>query len=75
MTAGNNITLKWAATLVGVLLVFASIVFGYVRPRMDDHETRIRTLEVYMIEQRTDTKYIKQGIKDIKGQLVKDERR
>jgi len=81
--ATNNNNVRWITALVGFLVVFSGVVFGFVRPRiardeaeyrslLADHERRIRSIEECMHEQKVDLKYIKSGITDIRNQLAKD---
>ena len=66
-----NGNLRWVTALVGLLVVFASIMIFYVRPALADHEERLRTVEECMIEHRSDMKYMKAGIKDIREHMVR----
>jgi len=85
MAKNMNGNTRWLTALVGLLVIFAGVVGGFVRQReginqnhaqIADHEERMRTVEESMAEQRVNTQYIKSGIEEIKKHMVrKDDRR
>jgi hypothetical protein len=80
MAKNNGFWLKVAGIALALALTGAAVVTGFVsdshqikdnRDNIKDHEERMRTVETAVIEQRTDTGYIKESLVRIEKKLNK----
>ncbi len=78
MAKKNNLFWKKAGVILSVVVLGAGIVAGFVTnsgeikdnaKEITDHETRIRTVETAVTEQRKDVVYIKEALVRIEGKL------